>query len=225
MPAVPENERPGGKVTLRQLLDRQTPDALDTVQSLLEERRPLGVSCLVDWAKYKPVQVQARVVARDEEDVAAVRNTVLERLYNFISPLPSPQQPSGWRFGRALRVSNIYDAALRQPGVAYIDQVQLLVDDVPEADVAALLADPFQPDTWYAGAGPRLFRSVNHGDGWEVTRHLDHGAVRALAAHPTIPGLLALATRERQADPPFVTHAIAARLGSTSALLPSRSNR
>ena len=200
VPAVPETERPGGKVTLQQLLDRQTPEALAGVRSLLEERRPLGTSCLAGWAKYKSVRVQARVVARAEEDAAAVLASVLERLHSFINPLPSTVQPAGWRFGEALRVSNIYDAALRQPGVSYIDQVQLWLDEVPEADVDSVLADPFQPDTWYAGAGARLFRSVNGGDGWEVVRRFDRGTVQAMAAHPAVPGLLALATQLQDAS-------------------------
>jgi Baseplate J-like protein len=197
VPSVPDTDRPGGKATLQQLLDRQTPEALTSVRTLLDERRPLGVNSLVGWAKYKSVRVQARVVARDEEDVAAVSNSVLERLNSFINPLPSALQPTGWRFGEALRVSNIYDAALREAGVRYIDQVQLLLDDVPEADVKTVLADPFQPGAWYAAVGTRLFRSVNSGDGWEVARIFSRGMAQALAAHPTTPGLLALATRQQ----------------------------
>ena len=195
VPDVPEPERAGGRVTLQQLRDRQTPEALGAVRDLLEERHPLGITCVVDYAKYKLVRVQARVVAREEEDAAAVQSRVIERLHSFINPLPSAVQPGGWRFGEALRVSNIYDAALRQPGVSYIDQVKLLVDEVPEADVTTVLADPFQAGMWYTAAGTRLFRSVNGGDGWEVARTFDRGSLRTVAAHPSIPGLLATATR------------------------------
>jgi len=194
VPDVPETERPGGKVTLQQLRDRQTPVALEAVQSLLQERQPLGTSSVVRWADYKSVQVKARVVAGNEANAAAIRDSVLERLYAFISPLPSASQPTGWKFGEALRASNIYDAA-RLPGVSYIDRVQLLVDNVPDQDVTALLADPFQPNTWYAGAGRRVFRSVNNGDGWEVAQLFEGCTVRTICAHPTVPGLLALAAK------------------------------
>jgi Baseplate J-like protein len=195
VPSVPPAERVGGRVALSQLLERQTDEALTAVRTLLEERRPLGVNCVVGWARYKSVRVQARVVAREEEDVATVRSRVLERLYNMINPLPTPLQPAGWRFGEALRVSNIYDAALRQPGVSYIDGVKLLLDEVPEAEVTTVTADPFQPETWYAGSARGFFRSVNNGDGWELIRPLTGMSVQTVAAHPFVPGLLALVTR------------------------------
>jgi len=194
VPSVPPAECIGGRVALSQLLERQTDEALTAVRTLLEERRPLGVRCVVGWARYKSVRVQARVVAREEEDVATVRTRVLERLYNIINPLPTELQPTGWRFGEALRVSNIYDAALRQPGVSYIDGVQLLLDEVPEAGVTTVLADPFQPETWYAGTDGGFFRSVNNGDGWELIRPLMGMSVQTVVAHPLEPGLLALVT-------------------------------
>jgi len=195
VPAIPESELAGGRVTLPQLLDRQTAEALQSVSDLLNERQPLGTNSVAVWAKYKTVRVQARVVAHDEEDPDTIRNRVLERLHSFINPLPSTTQPDGWPFGEALRVSNIYDAGLRQPGVRYVDQVQLILDDVPESDVSVLVADPFQGNTWHCGTGTHLFRSGNDGDGWEMTRVLDRGIPYAMAAHPGIPGLLALAAK------------------------------
>ena len=51
----------------------------------------------------------------------------------------------------------LVDNTGRASGVSYIDKVQLLLDEVPEADVDTVLADPFQPNTWYTAAGPRLF--------------------------------------------------------------------
>jgi len=207
VPAIPPEERPGEKVSLPQLQARQTAEALGPVQEILDERRPLGTTCIVRWAQYKPVRVQARIVTREQEDPETVQKAVLKRLYSLISPLPTELQPSGWRFGQALRVSNIYDAALSHPGVSYIDRVKLIVDEVPESDVRTLRADCFQPrqlpatseaqrprpSTWYAGSGGSLFRSMDDGDGWEVVGRFD-GIIRCVAVHSARAGILAVAT-------------------------------
>lgn len=195
VPDVPEQERPGGKVLASQLLERHTEEARSRIQQALDERRPLGTNCLVNWAQYKTVRVEARVVARQEEDLATVREKVLERLHGVINPLPTKHKPAGWRFGHALRVSNVYDVALSQPGVSYIDQVKLIVEEVPESDVRSIRSDAFQPRTWYAGSGPRLYRSVDDGDGWEVVGRFGDELVRSVAVHPAKPGLVAAVTQ------------------------------
>ena len=195
VPDVPEAERPGGKVSASQLEDRQTEEARSQIQRALDERRPLGTACDVKWARYKTVRVQARVVTREAEDCENVRQKVMERLYRVVSPLPSVLQPAGWRFGQALRASNIYDVALSQPGVAYVDQVQLIVDEVPQGDVRCIGSDVLQPRTWYAGSGPTLFRSLDDGEGWEPAGRFGAELIQSLCVHDNKPGLLAVATQ------------------------------
>jgi hypothetical protein len=195
VPDVPEQERAGGKVSAAQLQERHTEEARSQIQQALDERRPLGTNCLVNWGRYKTVRVQARVVAGEEEDVAAVREKVLERLHGVINPLPTKLKPSGWRFGQALRVSNVYDVALSEPGVSYVDRVQLIVDEVPESDVRSIRSDAFQPRTWYSGSGTTLFRSVDDGDGWEAVGRFSGELIQSIAVHPGKSGLIAAATQ------------------------------
>ena len=64
VPDLPPADRIGERVTLAALQAHQTPTALDQVRQTLDDRRPLGTMCLVDWAKYKTVQVQASIVVR-----------------------------------------------------------------------------------------------------------------------------------------------------------------
>jgi hypothetical protein len=208
VPDLPEDERPGGRVTAEALRARETEDARAPIQRALNLRRPLGTTCRVSWANYKTVRVKARVVAHREEDLAALQARVRARLYRTLSPLPGGSadgaergrgrllSTSGWRFGQALRASHVYDIVLAEPGVSYADQVLLEVDEVPDAAVSAITADASQPGTWYAGSGEALFRSVNDGEGWEASARFPGEEVERIASHPERPGLVAVATRQ-----------------------------
>ncbi len=177
------------------LQGNQTPEALSLIQSELDSRRPLGTFCSVNWVRYKTVSVKARVVVYRGEDPRAVRSRVLDRLYQTICPVASPMQASGWRFGQSLRVSHIFDIALAEPGVSYADRVRLIVHDVPGKNTKSIDADHFQPRTWYAGAGSRLFRTFNDGDGWEMAADFGGWEVTLVKAHPQRPGIVAVVSR------------------------------
>jgi len=188
-------EEQQGAVTVTQLQTLQTKESLERIQKALDERRPLGTTCVANWARYKTVKIHARIVAHAEEDAVALKNRVLGRLYDTINPLPTRTQ-EGWRFGQALRTSNLYDAALAEPGVSYVDNVQFIVEEVPESEVQCLAADAFQPSTWYAGGRAMLYRSMDDGEGWAATGQFPGQVVYSVQAHPTVPGLVAVSTRD-----------------------------
>src|SRR5262249_10958926 len=128
----------------------------------------LGTSVVTTWGRYKPVSVRGRVVVRAQEDPDAVRARIHDRLYQAISPLPTPATADGWVFGEPLRVSNVYRMVEQaESGVSYVDDLRFVVPEAPDARIRAARADAFQPDTWYAGCGELLFRSTNNGAGWE----------------------------------------------------------
>ncbi|HEY6292468.1 MAG TPA: baseplate J/gp47 family protein [Terriglobia bacterium] len=193
VPQLPEDERGGGQVTANRLHEHDTDVARQQIQSALEERRPLGTTCEVNWARYKTVKVQARFVAHPEEDAAAVKARILEDLHRTVNPLPTDTHP-GWRFGQALRVSHVFDIALSEPGVSYVDRVKFVVDEVPQNEIHCLAGDAFQPHTWYAGSGSMLFRSVDDGDGWEPVGRFPEEDVKVVRQHPDRAGLLAVCT-------------------------------
>jgi hypothetical protein len=194
VPRLPEDERGPGQVTLDNLHKHQTDTARQQIQSALDERRPLGTACEVNWARYKGVKVQARFATHPEEDTDALERRILQRLYRTISPLPEGNY-SGWRFGQALRVSHVYDIALAEPGVSYVDRVRFVLDEVPEGNIHRLAADGFQPHTWYAASGSTLFRSVDDGDGWEPVGRFGEEEIRVISLHPERPGVVAVCTR------------------------------
>src|SRR5262249_30876941 len=103
VPFLPEEERGGGQVAIGVLREHQTEDARARVQQVLNERCPLGTACMVGWARYKVVRTMARIVVRREEDPQAVKQRVVERLYETINPLPTKFSSTGWPFGQALR--------------------------------------------------------------------------------------------------------------------------
>lgn len=201
VPHVSEGETEAGRVAASMLRERESEEVRSQIQAALDERRPLGTTCLVSWAHYKTVMVKARIVLVAEEDHEAVRQRVLDRLYQTINPLPTAASKTGWPFGQALHVSNVYDIALKEPGVRRAEEVRLLVDEVPNRLVASIDADLHQKHTWYACSQSRLFRSLNDGQGWELVRSFpDEERVEFAQVHPERPGLLAMLTRPGQAD-------------------------
>ena len=195
VPDVPGAERRSGRVDRATMAQFETEEVRSRIAAALDERRPLGTVCLVTWGRYKTVSARARVVAHRQEDHAALTRRVIDRLYRTITPLPSGPESGGWPFGQALRTSHVYDVALSEPGVSFVDHVELVADDVPGTEIRCLAADAFQPRTWYAGAASTLFRSVDDGDGWEAVAQFPGEMVDAVVGHSSRPGLIAVSTR------------------------------
>ncbi|MDX2161980.1 MAG: baseplate J/gp47 family protein [bacterium] len=200
VPDIAEEQWPGGRLTLETLHANQTALALAQVQDALQERKPLGTICEADWTRYIPVNVTATIKVRPEENPEAIRARLEERLYKTICPLPTPGvNTRGWQFGQSLRASHIYDVALSEPGVRYVEGITMQVNDAPDS-VGSLAADQFQANTWYACSGKTLYRSLDNGDGWEAWRtpadfaEIDQQLWR-VAPNPEHAGLVALCTR------------------------------
>ncbi|WP_434390684.1 putative baseplate assembly protein [Melittangium boletus] len=181
-------------VTQEALREHETDEALARVRAVLDERIALGTACQVSHARYKTVCVRARVVAHAAEDLAALERRSLARLHQALSPLPTPARPEGWPFGEALRASHVYDILLAEPGVSYVDQVRLRVDEVPR-EVRTLCEDAFQPGTFFAGGGDALLRTVSGADGWERVGRFPGEQVEVVETHPQRAGWVAVAAR------------------------------
>ncbi len=193
VPDIPPNERT--HVSLALLDAHRNETVRKQIAQALDERRPLGTTCIVNWARYKKVKVKAKIVVQREEDLVALAERIEQRLNQTITPVPTTFNSTGWAFGQALRASNVYDIALAEPGVRWVDSVRLMVEEVPDQQIGAIAIDHFQPRTWYVGSGDVLFRSLNNGDGWEPAGRFS-GEIVAIVAHPNRPGLVAVATRE-----------------------------
>ncbi|XOZ34497.1 baseplate J/gp47 family protein [Halomonadaceae bacterium KBTZ08] len=177
-----------------QLEQAQTDEALDRVREAIEQRRPLGTDCVIDWYRYKPVSVQARLVLHAEEDAQSVKSRVEHRLQGMINPLGN--QPRR----RRLHASDVYHAALNEPGVVYADQVTFAVDQAPDSDVGTVAADPTHPALWYAAAGERIFRSMDDGEGWEMLARFQDERIERLHCCESQPGLIAIVLLQSEDD-------------------------
>ena len=204
VPQVDAAARPGGRLPVSTLVEHQVEGARRGTEQDLDRRRALGTGVVVTWARYKAVSVHGRVVVRPQEDPDAVRQRIHDRLYQAISPLPTPLSPAGLLFGAPLRASNIYRLLEQaEPGVRYVDDIRFVVEQAPDQRVRAVAADNYQPDTWYAGCGDTLFRSTNGGQGWEPVGGFPGEEVRRVVPAPAAsrpgltprPGSLAVVTR------------------------------
>jgi hypothetical protein len=194
VPSVPGELREGGRVTANLLQEQATEEVRTRILSVLDERRPLGTTCLVNWVRYKIVSVRARVVLHAEENPALLKERIVGRLHQTINPLPTNPESSGWRFGQSLRASHVYDIILAEPGVSYVEQVRFLVDEVPDHDVRGLVADAFQSRTWFAATTDSIFRSTDDGEGWERVSSAPEETTAAIRVHPWAAGLIAWAS-------------------------------
>ena len=183
VPHVPEEERENGRVTAAQLHSYAVENVLQEVAAQLQERATIGAVPVVRFAHSKQVLVRARVHVRPDEDAAGVRRRILQRLNSSINPLPESGVGSG--FGLPLRVSNLYRVMEEaEPGVEYVDRVQLEVDQAPDQDAVSLVRAPGRAGNCFVASGATLFRTLNAGRGWEACATFDSEKIRAVIPYP-----------------------------------------
>ncbi len=199
VPHIPEEQLSHTWVTAEMLQSHQTDVAREQIQAALDKRKPLGTSCVVNWARIKTVKIKANVIVREEEDKGAVKQRILQRLWQTITPV-SWQDDEGWPFGLALSAYDIYKIIGAEPGVVTLSQVRMLISEAPDKEVESVCADAFQPDTWYAVSGDTVFRTTNNASGWESVAHFQDEKAILVKSFPKEaspqrrPGLLAVAT-------------------------------
>jgi hypothetical protein len=201
VPSMTEADPPVAitEISLDRLITEQDEAKRLRLQQELDRRRPIGTHCAVKWARYKSVKVKARVVPHRGEDADNVRRRVLTRLHSTINPLPTRERPTGWPFGQPLRSSNVYDLLLSEPGVSYVDQLQLIVDRAP-GNTSFIDSGRSQPGLWFAGSEKTIFRSINDAQSWEPVKEVEGKEITAIATHPDRAGLIAVAVLLEKED-------------------------
>jgi hypothetical protein len=145
----------------------------------------------VKWAKCLPVAVSGRIAAAPSEDIAALSARVTRRLNALLSP------EGDWPFGKTLRMSDVYEAILDDPGVRFAEQLALSTEHGPEGETARLLSDPHQPRCLYALMPDGLYRSLDYATSWELVAASGPERLTALTADREAPGVLVLASQPR----------------------------
>lgn len=202
---VPELALKAGQEHLAdfQYLHRLESDAVLTqIRDALNQRRPLGTECEVNWVRYKPMHIKARVIVNPEEDTNEVRQRVIAALYRTICPQSLDPAVEHWPFGQALKSWDIYKIIGAEPGVLSVEQLRLIAEHVPDKNVLALTADQFQEQTWYVSSDSTLFRSLDDGKGWEKINDFPDEKITLIRSYADFPGcnpsnigLVAVATK------------------------------
>ncbi len=186
----------GGRIDPKLLASLDNQPAKFQVQNELNNRKALGTNVDVHWTRYKPVAVKAELIVHPQEQLDVVKNRLLDRLHESINPLSETSRSPTWHFGTSLRSTSVFDIIRSDPGVIGIKSLpKLCVNEAPDEEVYCIECDPFQDQTWYAGSGLVLYRSVNDAASWEPVHRIEEGRYACLRSHPLRPGLLAVATR------------------------------
>ena len=101
----------------------------ERVLAFFDERRLLTCVVEVREPEYRVVTVEARLRPRPDADRGELGRLAAERLHRFINPLRGGPRGDGWPFGRDLYISEVYGALQGLPGVEYIEDVGVYLDD------------------------------------------------------------------------------------------------
>ena len=192
------------KVNLAYLVSLQSEQILRNTQKILDERKPLGIVCEVNWVHYKSVYITGKIIVNENEDSQKVRQRVIDSLYRTICPKMISETDKDWNFGQSLKSWDVYKIIASEPGVVSVEQLKLNTTFAPQSNSRALAVDNYQPDTWYASSGHSLFRTVNNGRGWEKINEFDSKISKILPFPPKATsflqnsGLLAVVTEHEE---------------------------
>ena len=115
---------------------------LEAVAAFLNRRRVLGTRVEVAGPTYLEVRVRARVKGLPGTAREALARRLGEALDAFFHPLSGGPDRSGWVFGRAIYVSEVYQVLDETEGVDHVLALELLAcDGEPRCDNLCLPPD------------------------------------------------------------------------------------
>jgi predicted phage baseplate assembly protein len=76
---------------------------------------------------YRQVQITGQIIAQATADLATVTNAVSAAIANWLHPITGGDDGEGWPFGGTIYISSLYRVILDVPGVARINDNQVLV--------------------------------------------------------------------------------------------------
>jgi predicted phage baseplate assembly protein len=104
-----------GRVRLPDLMP--TPRTLSRITAYLDERRLIGTRLLVEPPEYHGLTVVVSVRARGALAPNDVQTDVQRALYRYLHPLEGGPMGTGWPFGRAVQVGEIFAVLAAVAGV------------------------------------------------------------------------------------------------------------
>jgi len=112
-----------------QLLQPGT-EVLESVQAIIDYRKPLGSTVHIEPPRYLGVSVAVRIAAAAGADARVLTTRADEAIRAYLHPVTGGPRGDGWPFGYPLLLADVHSVLQRIPGVAYVDVVRLIPVDV-----------------------------------------------------------------------------------------------
>ncbi|MBN1934500.1 MAG: putative baseplate assembly protein [Anaerolineae bacterium] len=122
IPRLPEHLT-AGYVPVGQLVLSE--DLRGRIADYLDDHRLLTTQLTVRAPDYRRVAITAEVKARAEADLRRIEQAIAARLEALLNPFIGGTEGSGWPFGRALYLSDLYACIQAVAGVEYIKEIKM----------------------------------------------------------------------------------------------------
>lgn len=106
------------------------PQLTQALDSFLNERRMLTTELVISEPDYVWVSIEATVRVEPLFDSNRVRRDIEAACYRFINPLTGGPDGTGWPFGRALAIADVFSLLQRVSGVEYLEDCRIVPVDV-----------------------------------------------------------------------------------------------
>ena len=105
-----------------------------TVCAYLNQRRLLTTEVYVVPPTYKQVRIKADVIAKNNADIAEVKEKIEQALLDYFHPLKGGEDKQGWPFGGNIFFSRVYQQVFSVTGVERVESVIIELDgeEAPE---------------------------------------------------------------------------------------------
>ncbi len=140
---VPDVAPQAGRIRFEQLVPQEA--SLARIAAELDLRRLIGTRVSVEPPVYQGVTVVARVRARTDVSSSRLQERAVAALYTYYSALEGGPDGTGWPFGRALLLGEVYAVLQRVAGLEMVEDARLFGADpisgqrgqsVPRIDIA-----------------------------------------------------------------------------------------
>ncbi|HEY90940.1 MAG TPA: putative baseplate assembly protein, partial [Dehalococcoidia bacterium] len=106
------------------------PQLKEELDSFLYERRILTTQLVISEPDYVWVSIEATVRIASLFDVNRVRRDIETECHRFINPLTGGPDGTGWPFGRALAIADVFSILQRVSGVEDTEECRIVPVDV-----------------------------------------------------------------------------------------------
>jgi len=121
--AAPED----GRLRFDQLVPND--ETLQKVTDRLEESRVIGTRAIVEPPIYRGITVVAKLRAKSRQNPTRLQTEALHALYTYFDPIVGGPEGTGWPFGRAVNVGEVYSVLQGLRGTEIVDDARLFGAD------------------------------------------------------------------------------------------------